>query len=108
MNASPEQFKKAMGERPFTVAMMNMIYHGEMESLLSVDNPDWTLIGEKVKPFGTPGEEILLRAKTVAYYNKQDWSDYVPIAKTYLEKYGTNIPEQERNMFQSAVDQHAK
>jgi Glycosyl hydrolases family 2, sugar binding domain/Glycosyl hydrolases family 2/Glycosyl hydrolases family 2, TIM barrel domain len=108
MNASPEQFKKAMGERPFTVAMMNMIYHGEMEPLLNSDNPDWSIIESKVKPYGAPGDEIFLRAKTVAYYNKQDWSDYVPIAKTYLEKYGMNIPEQERSMFQAAVDQHKK
>jgi hypothetical protein len=87
--------------------MMNMIYHGVMEPLLDGnDNPDWNSIEAKVKPFGTAGEEILLRAKTVHYINHQDWDNYVPTAKVYLGKYGKNISEQERNMFQAAIDSH--
>jgi Glycosyl hydrolases family 2, sugar binding domain/Glycosyl hydrolases family 2/Glycosyl hydrolases family 2, TIM barrel domain len=107
MQANPEQFKKVLGERPYTVIMMNMIFHGEMEPMLNnTENPDWQAIEGKVKPYGSAGEEILLRAKTVAYYNKQDWTNYSPVAKAYLEKYGNNIPDNERTMFQSAIDQH--
>ena len=105
MNEHPEQFKKVLGERQYTVSMMNMIFHGEMESLLN-DNPDWNQIEENVKPYGAPGEEILLRAKTVHYLNHQDWADYVVVAKTYLEKYGSDIPENEKKMFQENIDQH--
>jgi hypothetical protein len=39
----------------------------------------------EVKKFGEPGEEILLRAKTVHYYNAQEWQQHAPMAKAYLE-----------------------
>jgi len=106
MNTNADAFKKVMGDRKYTVAMMNMILKGEMEPLMNQGNTDWSLIEAKVKPYGAPGEEILLRAKTVGFYNQQDWTNYVPAAKAYLEKFGANIPEQERSMFQGAIDQH--
>ena len=36
----------------------------------------------------------------------QDWPKYVSAAKTYLAKYGMNIPVAEKTMFQQAIDQH--
>lgn len=98
-------FKKVIGERKYTVDIMNMIFKGEIEPMIN-DKQSWEAIGEKVKQYGAPGEEILLRAQTVAYYNQQDWAAYVPVAKVYLEKYGTNLSDQERGMFQGALDQH--
>jgi hypothetical protein len=106
MNTNADAFKKVMGDRKYTVAMMNMILKGEMEPLMNQGNTDWSVIEARVKPYGAPGEEILLRAKTVGFYNQQDWANYVPAAKAYLEKFGANIPEQERSMFQGAIDQH--
>ncbi|WP_233260604.1 glycoside hydrolase family 2 protein [Pedobacter sp. HMWF019] len=106
MNINAESFKKVMGDRKYTVAMMNMILKGEMEPLMTQGNTDWSVIEARVKPYGAPGEEILLRAKTVGFYNQQDWANYVPAARAYLEKFGANIPEQERSMFQGAIDQH--
>jgi beta-galactosidase/beta-glucuronidase len=105
--ANKDQFVKALGERRYTVTLMNMIYHGEMEEALTLNaKPDWNAIEAKIRPFGAPGEEIFLRAKTVALFNAQDWPGYVSVAKQYLEKYGKNLQEQERNMFQQAIDQH--
>jgi beta-galactosidase/beta-glucuronidase len=106
MNTNADAFKKVMGDRKYTVAMMNMILKGEMEPLMNQGNTDWSVIEARVKPYGAPGEEILLRAKTIGFYNQQDWANYVPAAKAYLEKFGANIPEQERSMFQGAIDQH--
>lgn len=107
--ANQDQFKKVLGERQFTVNMMNMIYHGQMDSLLAGnDRPDWALIESTVKPYGAPGEEILLRAKTVHYYNHKDWTNYVPTATGYLSKYGANLRPEEVTMFQSAIDQNKK
>jgi hypothetical protein len=101
------QFRKVLGEGKYRTAIMKMIYHGEIEEeLSSSDKPDWDKIKERVKPYGKPGEEIYLRAKTVDYYNKQDWENYKPSAKEYLAKYGSDLPESERTMFQQAVDQH--
>jgi len=106
MNTNAEAFKKSMGDRKYTVAMMNMILKGEMEPLMNADPVDWTAVEAAVKPYGAPGEEILLRAKTVGFYNSQDWKNYVPAATTYLAKFGTNVPENEKKVFQAAIDEH--
>ena len=107
INNDAEGFIRILGDRPYPVSMMNMIYHGEIEPLLNDhDPPDWNAIECKVKPFGSAGEEILLRAETVDLYNKQDWKNYERIASEYLNKFGKNISEQERSMFQAAIDSH--
>ncbi|PTS98433.1 glycoside hydrolase family 2 [Pedobacter sp. HMWF019] len=107
MNTNADAFKKVMGDRKYTVAMMNMIFKGDIEPALNAtENPDWTAIEERIKPYGVPGEEILLRAKVVAFYNKQDWKNYKAAATTYLAKYSANISEQERGMFQAAIDKN--
>jgi len=102
-----DDFKKVIGDRPYTVAMMNMIFRGHIEPMLADPAKiDWQAIEQKVKPYGAPAEEILLRAKTVHFFNAQNWPDYVATATVYLEKYGKNISDQERSTFQSAIDQH--
>lgn len=107
MNDNAEAFKKVLGDRKYTANMMNLIYRGEIEPVLTAsDTPDWNTIEAKIKPFGAPGEEIFLRAKLVEFYNKKNWGEYVPVAKVYLEKYGANIPENERTAFQKAIDEH--
>lgn len=104
MQMREKQFKKVLGERAFTLKMMNMIYTGEMKELIEGNQrPDWDVIQARLKPFGAPGEEILLRAKTVHYYNAQDWPAYSPVAKEYLEKFGGNLPENEHKMFSDAI-----
>ena len=83
---------------------MNLIYNGEMKPWIEgISQPDWLTIEERITPFGDPGREILLRAKTVHYYNAQDWESYCTVASEYLEKYGTNLPENERKMFSEAL-----
>jgi len=107
MVENPAAFKKVLGERQYTVNMMNMIFKGDMEPMLADPAKiDWKAIEAKIKPYGAPADEILLRAKTVHFYNTQDWGNYVATAPAYLSKYGNNISEQERGMFQGAVDQH--
>jgi hypothetical protein len=87
--------------------MMNMIYKGEIEPFVNAStDPDWNALESKIKSYGEPGEEMFLRAKTIACYNKQDWSNYFLSANQYLAKYGKNISEQERATFQQAIDQH--
>ncbi|MDR6784991.1 hypothetical protein ABIE26_003689 [Pedobacter africanus] len=109
MHDNAAAFQKAMGDRKYTVAMMNMILKGEMEPLMNAaDQVDWAAVEAAVKPYGLPGEEILLRAQTVGYFNKQDWKNYAPVAKAYLEKFGTNVSENEKTMFQKALDEHKK
>ncbi|SEW03825.1 Beta-galactosidase/beta-glucuronidase [Chitinophaga sp. YR573] len=105
MNANQTDFRKVLGDRQLTVSLMNMIFNGEINPLMQGNNNvDWKAIETKVAGYGTPGDEIYLRAKAIYYYNKQDWAAYAPVATNYLSKYGSNISEQERNMFQGAVD----
>lgn len=106
MNINAAIFKKSMGDRPYTVAMMNMILKGEIDPFLAAEPTDWNAIDQAVKGYAEPGQEILLRVKTVTFYNKQDWKNYVPAASAYLEKFGDNIKENEKQMFQAAIDQH--
>jgi hypothetical protein len=98
-------FKKVLGDRKYTTSMMNMIFKGEMEPLMQ-QKASWEQIGKAVAGYGAAGEEILLRAKTVDYYNTQNWPNYKIAAGAYLEKYGSNISEQEQKMFQKAIDDH--
>lgn len=100
-----EAFKKVLGDRQYTVNMMNMIFKGDMEPMMA-KGASWTEVEEKIKEYGAPAEEILLRAKTVDFFNKQDWAAYVSAVKVYLQKYGANIPEQERAMFEAALKEH--
>jgi hypothetical protein len=100
-------FKKVLGDRKYTTSMMNMIFKGEIEPVLNASTePDWNALEAAVKKYGAPGEEILLRAKTVAFYNGQKWPEYVAAAQVYLDKYGKNISEQENKMFQAAIDKN--
>lgn len=104
MQRDAGQFRKVLGERPYTLKMMNLIYMGEMKELIEgTESPDWNRIAERVRSFGEPGEEILLRAQTVQYFNAQDWNAYIPVAKKYLEKYGANLRDDERKMFTDAL-----
>lgn len=99
------EFKKVLGERKYTVSMMNMIFKGEMEPMIN-SKKSWDEIETKIKHYGAPADEMLLRAKTVAFYNEQNWSSYVPVATNYLAKYGANVSAQEKNMFQAAIDKN--
>jgi len=102
-----ETFKKTLGERQLTVNEMNMVYAGEIApEMLTTATPNWPAIETKVKPYGAAGEEIYLRAKTIDELNKQNWAEYVPTAKAYLEKYGPYLKVQDRTTFQNAINQH--
>jgi hypothetical protein len=107
MNDNADAFRKVMGDRPYIVAMMNIIYKGDIQP--DVDghpSPDWAAIGAKIKSYGAPGEEMLLRAETIYYLNNQDWGHFVPAAKEYLAKYGDNVRDSEKQMLQGNIKQH--
>jgi len=107
MTKNPEAFKKVLGDRQYHVNMMNMIYKGTMEPMMKA-HKDWGEIESAMKQYGKPGDEMYLRAKTVASLNSKDWANYVPAATDYLNKYGDNIRAEEKSMFQNALDQAKK
>ena len=95
--------------RRITLKLMNTIFMDLMEPLVRDTGAivDWSDLEQKIRPFGAAGEEIYLRAKTIFYYNKQDWRHYEPVAKVYLQKYGRNMSEQERRMFENALNKNS-
>ncbi|GGB24068.1 hypothetical protein [Puia dinghuensis] len=108
MTENADAFRKVLGDRPYTVALMNSIYKGEIEPCVNTQgHPDWSAIADKVKPYGTPGNEILLRTETVYYLNNQDWNNYVPKTKEYIQFDGANRREIERRRFEENIREHA-
>jgi len=94
-----------LDQRTVSVKLMNTIFAELMEPALRDPNTavNWDSLQTKIIGFGAPGEEIFLRAKTVYYFNRQEWDKYGPVALIYLEKYGKNMPEKERDMFRNAI-----
>jgi hypothetical protein len=104
---NPATFKSVLGERKYNVELMNMVFKGEVEPMLAGDEePNWTEMAARTAPFGRPGDEILLRVKVITFFNKQDWVNYIPVAKEYLQKYGQDMLEPERQKFQQALKQY--
>jgi len=108
MTNDSDAFRKVLGDRPYTVALMNCIYKGDIEPQVnSQTHPDWAAISNKVKPYGAPGNEMLLRAETIYYLNNQDWGNYVPTARQYIAQYGANLRDNERRRFEENIQAHA-
>lgn len=107
MTSQEAGFRKVLGDRPYVVALMNCIYHGEIEPAVnSAPAPDWTAIADKVRPYGAPGSEILLRAETIFYLNNQDWKNFLPVAREYVAQYGANLSADERGQLADIIHQH--
>jgi Glycosyl hydrolases family 2, sugar binding domain/Glycosyl hydrolases family 2/Glycosyl hydrolases family 2, TIM barrel domain len=100
-------FRRVMGDRKYAMTLMNAIYMGDIQpGIEGQDDPDWNAIGSRVRTYGSPGEEIFLRAEAIYYLNKQDWVHFVPAAKEYLAKYGATLKDSERQMFEGNIRQH--
>ncbi len=95
-------------DRALHTKLMNIIYADLIQP--SIPNaqvkPNWDDIEAKVKPYGAPGEEMFLRAKTVHTYNQKDWASYIPTAKHYLEKYSGNLKPEELKTFKDAIEKN--
>lgn len=107
MRDNADVFKKVLGDRSYTTMMMNIIYNGEMEPRIN-QGVSWADIEAATKKYGPPAEEMLLRAKTIAFLNSQDWENFVPVVRLYLERYGANVKEAERKVFEENLKNHAR
>lgn len=101
-----EAIDKAMGPRQSTIKMMNVIYQDLIAPGIPERgaDPDWESIGSLVKPYGAPGEEIFLRAKTIFLLNKQDKAGFRPVAKEYLDKYGQFVKLDEKKKLEEFMN----
>jgi hypothetical protein len=90
-----------MGPRMAENKMMNIIYNEVIAPAVTGPRPtpDWAALQSKVAPFGSVGEEILLRAKAIHYINQPDWKNFVSAADEYISKYGEYMRTDELNEF---------
>lgn len=100
--------ERAKNQRAVHLKLMNIIYSDVIASYVpnAQAKPNWDEVAGKVKVYGSPGEEIFLRAKTIHTMNQQDWTNFKPVAKEYLEKYGANIKPEEKKMFEEAIEKN--
>lgn len=100
-----QQQQQTNPTRAVHVRLMNIIFNDVIAPYVpSVEvKPNWDEIAEKVKPYGAPGEEIFLRAKTIHLLNQQDWNNLKPVAKEYLAKYGHFIKIEEKKMLEEKI-----
>lgn len=107
MRTQKDAFQKIMGAKSYHSAIVNAIYAGALAPVLdTVATPDWTSLIKKVTQFGPEGEEIAIRAATIDYLNKKDWTRFVPSAKEYLQKFGANASERDRQLFEQTIKDH--
>ncbi|PSL48315.1 glycosyl hydrolase family 2 [Chitinophaga niastensis] len=101
-----EAVDNAMGARQAETKMMNIIYQDQISPFVSDDstNPDWEAIHTSIKPYGAPGEEIFLRAKTIYLLNKQDKAGFKSVAKEYLDKYGQFVKPEEKKILEAYMN----
>jgi len=110
LQAQLKDSSSSLEKRVVSIKLMNTIYMDLMDPLLRDPQADvdWGKLEQRVKTLGSPGDEILLRAKAIYYLNKKDWNNYAPAAKIYLEKYGTYLSETEKKMFLEAIEKASK
>ena len=92
-------------QRPVHVKLMNIIYQDVIASYVpnGQAKPNWDEVEQKIKLYGSPGEEIYLRAKTIHLMNQQDWSAFKPVAQQYLDKYGSYLKADEKKMLEDKI-----
>ncbi|WP_448698170.1 sugar-binding domain-containing protein [Mucilaginibacter sp. AW1-3] len=107
MIIQPAAFETLIGKRTLITTQMNCIYNGDIAPAMQVtNNPDWITIAKVTGTYGPAGEEIYLRARMIDALNKKDWENYARAARPYLQKYGANIKEQEKQTFENLLQQH--
>jgi hypothetical protein len=91
----------ALGQRQAETKMMNIIYTDAIAPAVTGQNPNpnWASLSAKVAPYGSVGEEILLRARALHFFNQHDWNNFVSAADEYISKYGQFIKTEELNKF---------
>lgn len=101
MQDNTANINKVLGPHEAENKMMNIVYREIIAPV--VTNPqsesDWEALSAKVAPFGPAGEEILLRAKAIHYFNQNDWDNFVTAADEYISKYGQYVKAEDLNQF---------
>ncbi|MBV8255989.1 MAG: glycoside hydrolase family 2 [Chitinophaga sp.] len=105
ISANKEAANKVMGARQAELKLMSTIYADVINPNISSTNehPNWFAMQQKAMRYGSPGEEIYLRAKTLYHLNNKQWKQFFPAATRYVAKYAKNLSLDELNRFATTV-----
>lgn len=98
----PEKVDKVLGPHQAVNKVMGIIFAEDIAPYVTGKdaNPDWNALEKSVVgKYGAPGEEIVWRAKTIHFLNRNDWPNFAATAAPYVEKYGARVSPNELNSF---------
>lgn len=99
----PEKVDAVLGENRAIDKVKGIIFLEEIQPYMN-SNTDWDKIEKSVvSKYGAPGEEMLLRAKTIDYFNKKQFVKFAESATPYIEKYGDRVSFFDMNNFAWSV-----
>lgn len=100
--------ERAKSDRPAQVKAMNIVFADVVAAFVPTPDskPDWSAVEAAVRPYGSAGEEMYLRAKVIHTMNQQDWTQFKPAAQLYLSRFGEHIKAEEKAMFEKALAEH--
>jgi tetratricopeptide (TPR) repeat protein len=102
----PEKVDVILGPDQAVNKVMGIIFAEDIAPYVTGKdaNPDWNTIEKAVvSKYGTPGEEVVWRAKTIHFLNRSDWPNFAATAAPYVEKYGVRVSPTELNTFAWSV-----
>lgn len=87
------------GPRQAENRLMEWVYRDVLASAVGGRgaHPDWNMLAVRVRPYGEPGEEVLLRSKTLYFLNQQDETAFCRAADEYIDRYGDRIGAEDLN-----------
>ncbi|SHN45743.1 glycoside hydrolase family 2 protein [Chitinophaga sp. CF418] len=98
--------EELIGVEKVNSTLQTAIFNDEIKAYVAgkAANPNWNELEKKIIPlYGAVGEEILLRAKAIHFYNRKDWTNFVPSASQLINKYRHSVSSMMLNNFAWAV-----
>lgn len=109
VRANEKAIGDIIGKREVHRALMGMVLKGVIEPLIGEHTePDWEKIEMEAMKHGAAGDEVYFRARTFHHLNNQQWLDFVPVGRRYLERYGKYLSDREQEGLASALSQHSR
>ncbi|NIG56462.1 glycoside hydrolase family 2 protein [Chitinophaga sp. Cy-1792] len=101
INTHRDAANRTLGGRQADIKLMNIIYSDKIAPFITGtdENPDWTKMAASIKPFGLPGAEIYLRAKTIYHMNNKEWKHFAGTADKYIQQFAATISAADLNKF---------
>jgi tetratricopeptide (TPR) repeat protein len=99
---NPDKVDQLLGPNVAINRVKSIIFNEEIKSHVSSKDakPDWNTLEKRiVTKYGTPGEEILLRAKAIYYLNMKDWQNFATTTSLVIAKYGVHVSPEDLNKF---------